>query len=101
MYEKKVEKLSTIVVKSKCHEKASKSSKTYFFREKHFFCQKNRKQVRKYLRVPLQRLFHLPGGEFKGIFLADWSEQCRAVLNLILLDWFGLHEPFYGPGQCF
>lgn len=53
------------------------------------------------LRVPLQRLFHLPGGEFKGIFLADWSEQCRAVLNLILLDWFGLHEPFYGPGQCF
>ena len=56
---------------------------------------------KKNLRVPLQRLFHLPGGEFKGTFLADWSEQCRAVLNLILLDWFGLHEPFYGPGQCF
>ena len=54
-----------------------------------------------FLRVPLQRLFHLPGGEFKGTFLADWSEQCRAVLNLILLDWFGLHGPFYGPGQCF
>ena len=53
------------------------------------------------LRVPLQRLFHLPGGEFKEIFLADWSENQRAVLNFILLDWFGLHEPFYGPGQCF
>ena len=50
---------------------------------------------------PSTTTFSSPWGEFKGIFLADWSEQYRAVLNLILLDWFGLHEPFYGPGQCF
>ena len=53
------------------------------------------------LRVPLQRLFHLPGGEFNGIFLADPSGHYRAVLNLISVDAFVLHEPFYGPGQCF
>ena len=44
---KKAEKLSIIVVKSKCHKKASKSSNTYFFRETHFFPKKTRKQVRK------------------------------------------------------
>ena len=54
-----------------------------------------------YLRVPLQRLFRLPGGEFNGIFLADPSGHYRAVLNLISVDAFVLHEPFYGPGQCF
>ena len=53
------------------------------------------------LKGPSTTTFSSPWGEFKGIFLADWSEQYRAVLNLILLDWFGLHEPFYGPGQCF
>ena len=55
----------------------------------------------KHYKGPSTTTFSSPWGEFKGIFLADWSEQYRAVLNLILLDWFGLHEPFYGPGQCF
>jgi len=50
---------------------------------------------------PSTTTFSSPWGEFKGIFIADRSGKCRAVLNLILLDAFGLHEPFYGPGQCF
>ena len=58
-----------------------------------------KKKLRDLLRVPLQRLFYLKWGEFKGIFLADWSGQCRADLNLILLDTFELHEPFHGLGQ--
>ena len=43
-----------------------------------------------------------------GIFqVLSWHFSCgsvwkkRAVLNLILLDAFRLHEPFYDPGQCF
>ena len=37
------------------------------------------------LRVPLQRLFYLEWGEFKGIFLADWSGH-NEIENLIKMS---------------
>ena len=37
------------------------------------------------LRVSLQRLFYLEWGEFKGIFLADWSRH-NEIENLIKMS---------------
>ena len=58
-------------------------------------------KIPSWLRVPLQRLFYLEWGEFKGIFLADRSVQCWADRNSILLDTFELQEAFHGLGQYF
>ena len=53
------------------------------------------------LRVPLQRLFYLLGGEFKGFFSTDRSGQFWSVQQLFSIGSYGLFRPFCSPGQCF
>ena len=53
------------------------------------------------LRIPLQRLFYLIGGEFKVFFSADRSGQFWAVQEWFSFGSYGLFRPFCGPGQWF
>ena len=57
--------------------------------------------MKKDFRIPLQRLFYLIGGEFKGFFSADRSEQFWAVQEWLSFDAYGHFRTFCGPGQCF
>ena len=59
-----------------------------------------------FLRVPLQRLFYLEWGEFKGIFLADWSGH-NEIENLIKMSKVDFEKQifekkiFLGVGEFF
>ena len=71
---KKVEKLSIIVVKSKCRRKVPKSSTTIYFCEKIFLAKIFRKQVRKSSSF---RLFwkQIEAGNISTNFFNFWSKK--------------------------